>query len=208
MAFPWGAAKDVREKRRRTRPVAAPPGTLSVATWPAKTCGAPGRIRTCDTRFRRAVLYPLSYEGGAWLEPSLEPGCKGRGEANCKRGPGRSGQRGQGTGPVRPSLAWLLQRARHAAAPSRAGIQCPVDGSPRRRMPPSRVGPAGGIRVPRSSDDGHGVIFVRRVDQLASEVRVPPQLPIGGVRYCASVQVWAMYSEAIQIELPSVTAAP
>jgi hypothetical protein len=27
--------------------------------------GAPGRIRTCDTRFRRAVLYPLSYEGVA-----------------------------------------------------------------------------------------------------------------------------------------------
>jgi hypothetical protein len=26
--------------------------------------GAPGRIRTCDTGFRRAVLYPLSYEGG------------------------------------------------------------------------------------------------------------------------------------------------
>jgi hypothetical protein len=25
---------------------------------------APGRIRTYDTRFRRAVLYPLSYEGG------------------------------------------------------------------------------------------------------------------------------------------------
>lgn len=23
----------------------------------------PGRIRTCDTRFRKAVLYPLSYEG-------------------------------------------------------------------------------------------------------------------------------------------------
>ena len=26
--------------------------------------GAPGMIRTCDTGFRRAVLYPLSYEGG------------------------------------------------------------------------------------------------------------------------------------------------
>lgn len=26
--------------------------------------GAPGRIRTCDTGFRRAVLYPLSYGGG------------------------------------------------------------------------------------------------------------------------------------------------
>ena len=25
--------------------------------------GAPGPIRTADTRFRRAVLYPLSYEG-------------------------------------------------------------------------------------------------------------------------------------------------
>ena len=24
---------------------------------------APGRIRTCDTGFRRAVLYPLSYGG-------------------------------------------------------------------------------------------------------------------------------------------------
>ncbi|CAD5960840.1 protein of unknown function [Streptomyces sp. KY75] len=29
----------------------------------AVTRCAPGRIRTCDTRFRRAVLYPLSYEG-------------------------------------------------------------------------------------------------------------------------------------------------
>jgi hypothetical protein len=25
--------------------------------------GAPGRNRTCDTRFRKPVLYPLSYEG-------------------------------------------------------------------------------------------------------------------------------------------------
>jgi hypothetical protein len=28
-----------------------------------KNASAPGRIRTCDTGFRRAVLYPLSYEG-------------------------------------------------------------------------------------------------------------------------------------------------
>jgi hypothetical protein len=26
---------------------------------------APGRIRTCDTGFRRAVLYPLSYGGSS-----------------------------------------------------------------------------------------------------------------------------------------------
>ena len=25
--------------------------------------GAPGMNRTCDTRFRKPVLYPLSYEG-------------------------------------------------------------------------------------------------------------------------------------------------
>ena len=25
--------------------------------------GAPGRNRTCDTRFRKPMLYPLSYEG-------------------------------------------------------------------------------------------------------------------------------------------------
>ena len=29
----------------------------------ATRSGAPGRIRTCDTRFRKPLLYPLSYEG-------------------------------------------------------------------------------------------------------------------------------------------------
>src|SRR5690606_2439405 len=33
---------------------------------------APGRIRTCGTRFRRAVLYPLSY-GGGQTKPSESP---------------------------------------------------------------------------------------------------------------------------------------
>ena len=44
--------------------------------------------------------------------------------------------------------------------------------------------------------------------QLASDVRVPPHEPIAPVRYCSRVQVCAIYSEAIQSELPSVTAAP
>ncbi len=35
---------------------------------PSPVC-ALGRIRTCDTRFRRAVLYPLSYEGVGGLGP-------------------------------------------------------------------------------------------------------------------------------------------
>ena len=34
-----------------------------LSDWPAFIHGAPGRIRTADTGFRRAVLYPLSYEG-------------------------------------------------------------------------------------------------------------------------------------------------
>ncbi len=53
-----------------------------------------------------------------------------------------------------------------------------------------------------------GLFFITRVDQLASDVRVPPQLPIAPLRYSSSVQVCAMYSEASQIDCPSVTAAP
>jgi hypothetical protein len=34
--------------------------------------GAPGRIRTCDTRFRKPMLYPLSYGGGGGAESSAE----------------------------------------------------------------------------------------------------------------------------------------
>ena len=37
--------------------------------WPALFHGAPGRIRTVDTRFRRAVLYPLSYGGAQVILP-------------------------------------------------------------------------------------------------------------------------------------------
>ena len=36
--------------------------------------GAPGRIRTCDARFRKPTLYPLSYGSSAvWL--AREAGC-------------------------------------------------------------------------------------------------------------------------------------
>lgn len=34
-----------------------------VSRFPLPGDGAPRRTRTVDTRFRRAVLYPLSYEG-------------------------------------------------------------------------------------------------------------------------------------------------
>src|SRR5262245_28051843 len=50
--------------------------------------------------------------------------------------------------------------------------------------------------------------LVRRVAQLPRAVRVPPQLPSGGVAHWPSVHDWAMYSDAIHKVLPSVTAAP
>ena len=46
----------------------APDGVLIAGelqeTFEFSLC-APGRIRTCDTRFRKPVLYPLSYGGSA-----------------------------------------------------------------------------------------------------------------------------------------------
>ena len=35
--------------------------------------GAPGRIRTCDARFRKPTLYPLSYEGGGPVATGAGP---------------------------------------------------------------------------------------------------------------------------------------
>jgi hypothetical protein len=54
----------------------------------------------------------------------------------------------------------------------------------------------------------YGFSFESSVYQLPSDVRVPPQLPMAPVTYCSSVHVCPMYSDAIQIVLPSVTAAP
>ncbi len=65
--------------------------TVDTATSVAHVFGALGRIRTCDTRFRRAVLYPLSYEGWSrWTFGSLPGEGWGRGIV----GGGGWGQRG------------------------------------------------------------------------------------------------------------------
>jgi hypothetical protein len=37
--------------------------------WFLQPLSAPGRSRTCDTRLRRSVLYPLSYRGGRPIIP-------------------------------------------------------------------------------------------------------------------------------------------
>jgi hypothetical protein len=54
----------------------------------------------------------------------------------------------------------------------------------------------------------YGLTRLMRVAQLASDVRVLLQAPIGAVSHWLSVQVWAMYSEAIQMLLPSTAVAP
>ena len=90
---------------------------------PTPTCdfpGAPGPIRTADTRFRRAVLYPLSYEGmeryssteyrsvptsscrPSWPSPWHAPAREDRG-ASCRRGRGRDSRSACGTGGAWPS---------------------------------------------------------------------------------------------------------
>jgi hypothetical protein len=53
----------------------------------------------------------------------------------------------------------------------------------------------------------YGTICEILVPQFASCVRVFPHLKLV-VKNVLNVQVWLMYSEAIQMELPSVAAAP
>jgi hypothetical protein len=63
---PTGATLSSRSATRRAnsgRPK-SPFHQETVCDLRQANIGAPGRIRTCDTGFRRAVLYPLSYEGG------------------------------------------------------------------------------------------------------------------------------------------------
>ena len=55
-AEPSPTKAPTRTSQRQSAGTRKPPLTC-------KNSSAPGRIRTCDTGFRRAVLYPLSYEG-------------------------------------------------------------------------------------------------------------------------------------------------
>src|SRR5438067_11845242 len=79
---------------------------------------APGRNRTYDTRFRKPVLYPLSYEGGACVKRGRKPVAELRSSFRTSilaAGPGRpagclglqapSGSRGPLGGVLRPRRA-------------------------------------------------------------------------------------------------------
>jgi hypothetical protein len=95
--------------------------------WPGKKLqvrgGAPGQIRTADTRFRRAVLYPLSYEGGDG------PSSHAIGRLTCGDDPVRrelrgrdSGSRGLGSGPK------VSRKSAGAAKTPRTWASCPCVG--------------------------------------------------------------------------------
>ena len=58
--------------------------------------GAPGRIRTCDTRFRKPLLYPLSYGGGTSTSGATARLPRRSAERLYRRSPGRSSARRRG----------------------------------------------------------------------------------------------------------------
>jgi hypothetical protein len=50
-----------------------PGDRVSAGQTVPNTDGAPGRNRTSDTRFRKPLLYPLSYEGGGCRKGGRKP---------------------------------------------------------------------------------------------------------------------------------------
>jgi hypothetical protein len=62
--------------KQNTVPYTVPMGkikTVNVAVLPLSIAGALGVTRTPDTRFRKPLLYPLSYEGFCHI--TVDSGC-------------------------------------------------------------------------------------------------------------------------------------
>src|SRR3989442_10496981 len=107
--------------------------------------------------------------------------------------------------PTRKGTFWLI--------PNRGLLTVRRDENSRARKKPhfsERTREMG--RPDLTTDVGHGsaygVNLLIRVSQLPRDVRVLLKLPNGEASYWSRVQVCPMYSEAIQMELPSATAAP
>ena len=86
---------------------------------PLASC-APGAIRTRDTRFRRAVLYPLSYEGlrGATLPGERGPLEPGAAERAAGTAPGRVRRRDLRPGPTGCRCCAPTARPRRGCGPA------------------------------------------------------------------------------------------
>ncbi len=71
--------------------------------------GAPGRTRTCDARFRKPTLYPLSYGGGGWqFGWRVAPGANSGRPKPYRRPPHIPGRADSGVelSPRSPDVAW------------------------------------------------------------------------------------------------------
>src|SRR3954452_9083351 len=82
---------------RAYRPLFGAPTETPNKALTCRYASAPGRIRTCDTRFRKPMLYPLSYGGSS-------AGAARRGVEQrlaVTRGGGPAGPRDSGPGRVR-----------------------------------------------------------------------------------------------------------
>lgn len=107
------------------------------------TVGAPSRIRTCDARFRKPTLYPLSYEGLA-PQASRSQACAAilNGVARAEDEAGayaRAVLREGGQAAVRlllhPSLRWT--RADGSLLPGRVAVLAALEAEPPDASPPS-----------------------------------------------------------------------
>ncbi len=63
VAAAQNAARRIASAARPTPGDPNPARRIRRRRFESNPCGAPGRIRTCDARFRKPMLYPLSYEG-------------------------------------------------------------------------------------------------------------------------------------------------
>jgi hypothetical protein len=61
--MPESLSRRLEDARRVEPPPRGRVTTVDVGDETAPARGAPSRIRTCDARFRKPTLYPLSYEG-------------------------------------------------------------------------------------------------------------------------------------------------
>ena len=95
-----------RPRERGSRAAASRAGPTLVGSARTLRISAPGAIRTRDTRFRRAVLYPLSYEGMGSTLPHAAPDRGHRRRAADHRAPLRRASRAcpgcEPRGPRRP----------------------------------------------------------------------------------------------------------
>jgi hypothetical protein len=202
-------------------------GTWSRALWSCRSPvgkhagGAPAcssiTLERLERRFLIAPASALKGRGGSTLSSGIPHGIHDRTTSRPPRRPQIPSAARLDAGmeilrrdSVKPSARrrgarfnrYWIHEEHHRNSPSARGVNRPA----RSRDAAEHPGPPPPRRRPRVMT--YGLIRLILVAQLASDVRVLLQAPIGAVSHWESVQVWAMYSEAIQMLLPSTAVAP